>query len=150
MKSIALFVTLASVAACGISQNTTHLTDFFQNKVFSKDKRPVDGVLTEITITNVGSKKYNISLLTALVDRQTGKPSENLEILGTSLDCTFGDTIILCEKDDRPVDGVLTEVKLVKDATTWTATVRTALVNRQTGEPGEETKEIGSGLVEKK
>ncbi len=150
MKSIALFVTLSSVAACGISQNTTHLNNFFQTRVFSKDKRPVDGALTQITITNVGGKKYDVSLFTALVDRQTGKPSESLEILCTSLDCTFANTIILCEKDDRPVDGVLTEVKLVKDASTWTATVRTALVNRQTGEPGEETKELGSGLVEKK
>lgn len=151
MKSIALVLTLANLAACGTRPTSSPLSSAFQSRVFSHDGRPADGVLTEITIANqLGTKKFDISLLTAIVDRTTGKSLESTEVLGNSLDCIFNDAKITCQKDGRLADGILTEIKLIKESHEWTASIRTAFFDRQLGKEVDETKQIDSRLIEQK
>ena len=150
MKSIAIVLALTSFAACG-TQETSLLSSGSKSRVFSHDARPADGALTEITIASQkGTKKFDITLLTAIVDRRTGKPSEGTVVIGSSLDCTFMPTKIECSNDKRPADGALTEIKLVKDSKTWTASRRTVFFDRQSGKEVDETQIIESRLTEKK
>ena len=151
MRSIALLLTLSGLTACGTHESSSPLSSASKKRVFSHDGRPADGALTEITIANqMGTKKFDISLFTALVDRATGKSLESTEVLGNSLDCIFSDAKITCKKDGRPADGVLTEVKLIKKSNKWTASVRTAFFDRLLGKEVDETKEIDSRLMEQK
>jgi hypothetical protein len=150
MKSIAIVLALTSFAACG-TQESSLLSSGFKSRVFSHDARPADGALTEVTIASQkGTKKFDITLLTAIVDRRTGKPSEVTEVIGSSLDCTFKPTKIECRNDKRPADGVLTEITLIKDSNTWTASLRTVFFDRLKGKEIDETQIIETRLTERK
>ena len=111
MKMIALVLTLAGLNACGASQRSgSELAGTIQDRVFSRDQRPVDGFLTQITISNTGNSSFEVKLLQALVDRTTGAPAETTEVLGSKMKCAFSNEEILCSQDDRPVDGDLVEL----------------------------------------
>jgi hypothetical protein len=113
---------------------------------FSRDDRPLDGMLKEIKITPNGGKS-DLTLRTAFTDMRTGRSSDETKELGSGLDCSFADAAITCVRDDRPLDGILNEVKLVKDAAgNWTATQHTALVDMRTGQASDETKVLAEGL----
>ncbi|MCX6124226.1 MAG: hypothetical protein NTV34_05685 [Proteobacteria bacterium] len=116
-------------------------------RTFSRDSRPVDGDLKELKLVKVGSK-YDVTLRTALWDRVHGQAVDTTEKLGSGLECIFATDAISCERDDRPVDGMLTEVTLVNDRNQWSALLRTAFYDRSHGQAVDETKLLSSGLLE--
>jgi hypothetical protein len=116
-------------------------------RTFSHDHRPADGYLTELKLVKVGSK-YDVTLRTAFYDRIHGQAVDKTEVLGSALACTFAADAISCERDDRPVDGVLTEVKLVKDRHEWSASLRTAFYDRVHSQAVDKTKLLSVGLIE--
>jgi hypothetical protein len=124
------------------------LAGVIKDRVFSRDQRPVDGILTQITISNTGNSSFEVKLLRALVDRRTGAPSENTEFLGRKMKCAFSNAEILCSQDDRPVDGDLVELKLVSDSGKWNATLRRAFFDRRMGKVVDTTDSIASQMIE--
>ena len=115
-------------------------------RIFSRDNRPVDGDLKELKLVKVGSK-YDVTLRTAFYDRIHGQAVDTTEELGSGLACTFATDAISCERDDRRVDGVLTEVKLVNGRNQWSASLRTAFYDRIRGQAVDKTKLLSSGLL---
>lgn len=119
------------------------------SRTFSHDARLVDGALKELTIVKIGSN-YKVTLRTAFYDMRNGQRVDKTEELGSDLKCSFAATKITCMRDDRPVDGVLTEIKLINDHGEWTASLRKAFYDRINGKPSDETNVLVSGLTEKK
>ncbi len=120
-----------------------------QSRVFSRDQRPVDGALTELSLVPNGAL-YDAILRTVIVNRQTGEEGESKDTLGSRLDCTFTAEKINCQRDDRPVDGISTTVELTKEDGKWKATLSTALFDRSTGQEVKESKTIAELLTEAK
>jgi hypothetical protein len=149
MKMIALALTIAGLNACGAPQrNDSELAGVIKDRVFSRDQRPVDGILTQITISNTGNSSFEVKLLQALVDRTTGAPAETTEVLGSKMKCAFSNEEILCSQDDRPVDGDLVELKLVSESGKWNATLRRAFFDRRMGKVVDTTDSIASQMIE--
>jgi hypothetical protein len=115
--------------------------------VYAVDGRPVDGALTEITFT-LKDKTYEATLHTSFYDRIGGKEVSQTRSLGVGLDCTFDrfTAEASCSRDQRPVDGSLNEIKLVKSTI---GTDRFDATQSVTGArvPTTETKELGFGLA---
>ncbi|MEA2137270.1 MAG: hypothetical protein QOG56_420 [Solirubrobacteraceae bacterium] len=116
--------------------------------VFSRDDRPVDGQLLELTIASDDGAEFNAILHTAFVDRIAGREVEKTQELASGLRGTIADDEVRLSRDDRPADGVLKELVVVRNAEgTFDATLRTASFDRIDGTPTDETVEIGSGLT---
>jgi hypothetical protein len=150
MKLNAMVLTIAGLTACGTPQrNDSELAGVIQDRVFSRDQRPVDGSLTQITISNLGNNSFEAKRLTSVLDMVTGAPLESTEVLGSKMKCAFAASEILCSQDDRPVDGDLVELKLVSESGKWRATLRKSFFDRRTGMVVDKTETIGSQLSEK-
>ncbi|HEV7805831.1 MAG TPA: hypothetical protein VGO80_08435 [Solirubrobacteraceae bacterium] len=116
--------------------------------VFSRDDRPVDGQLLELTIASDDGTEFNATLRTAHFDRIAGREVEKTEELASGLSGTIADDEVRLSRDDRPADGVLKELVVVQNAEgTFDATLRTASFGQIGGTPTDETVEIGSGLT---
>lgn len=121
--------------------------------VFSRDDRPVDGVLKELTLSPKNGK-WDATLRTALYDRLAGHPVDTTDEIAFGLDCKL-EREITCRVDKRPVDGALTELKITQsdtpmgDDNTWIATLHTSIFDRMTGREVEKTTELASGLRRK-
>lgn len=143
-----------AVLAVGCGSSTSSLTkdaaaSADSARTFSRDDRPVDGYLKEIAIVKVGSE-YDVTLRTAYFDRMHGHAVDNTETIGSGLTCTFAADLVSCLRDDRPVDGMLTEITLVNGADQWSASQRTAYFDLMHGKAVDETKLLASGLSEVK
>ncbi len=115
---------------------------------FRRDDRPVDGELREITIAPDGESTYTATLHTAHQDRTSPQQIETTTVLASRLTCTISDELVSCSRDDRPVDGVLKELVVAKDAEgTYDATLRTAYFDRRAGVEVDETEDVGSDLT---
>jgi hypothetical protein len=117
--------------------------------VFSRDDRPVDGELRELTIcSSPDGDGFTATLRTAHFDRIAGQEVEQTEELATGLSGTITDTEVRQSRDDRPADGVLKELVVLQNAEgTFDATLRTAFFDQINGTETDETVEIGSGLT---
>jgi hypothetical protein len=115
--------------------------------VFSRDDRPVDGELRELTISpDAGG--FTATLRTAHFDRIAGQEVEQTDELATGLNGTITDTEVRLSRDDRPADGVLKELVVVQNAEgTFDTTLRTAFFDQINGAEVDETVEIGSGMT---
>ena len=88
--------------------------------IFSHDGRPYDGVLTEITFTQLPySQNFSATLRTAYFSRKEHTQIDHTELLAANLSCQFaGNTSDLmelnCSIDARPSDGALIEVIVQK------------------------------------
>lgn len=116
--------------------------------VFSRDDRPVDGELRELTIASDDGTEFTATLRTAHFDRIAGHEVEKTEELASGLSGTIADDEVRLSRDDRPADGVLKELVVVQNAEgTFDATLRTASFGQIGEPPTDETVEIGSGLT---
>lgn len=116
--------------------------------VFSRDDRPADGELRELTVASDDGTEFNATLRTAHFDRIAGREVEKTEELASGLSGTIADDEVRLSRDDRPADGVLKELVVLQNAEgTFDATLRTASFDRIDGTPIDETVKIGSGLT---
>jgi hypothetical protein len=116
--------------------------------IFSRDDRPVDGELRELTIASGDGAEFTATLRTAHFDRIAGREVEKTEELASGLTGTIADDEVRLSRDDRPADGVLKELVIIRNAEgTFDATLRTASFDQISGTPTDETVEIGSGLT---
>jgi hypothetical protein len=120
-----------------------------QELLFSRDARPVDGALNELHIVQNGHGTFDVSLRTAWFDRIAGQEVDETELVATDLDCAFElPDAVVCSRDDRPVDGALTVVEVLRDENDmWDATLRTAFFDRFKGVEVDETEELASDLA---
>lgn len=139
-KSLSLASFLLAVPAFATA-NPTSL-------IFSKDRRPVDGVLNEVIFSQDANGHYTVSFRLAGYNRVEGKPFEEVRVLGRDLKCSFTEELVSCSRDRRPVDGVLVEVKATRnnDNTDYTVTQRTAGYNRVRNEPFDHTVTFATDL----
>ena len=154
---IALASTVLSlVAACGSQASHSTLTQSNDIgaassqpsiMVFSKDMRPVDGKLEEVTVKKDEDGTYVVSLRTAFANRETGSMVEKTTVLVDGAKCSFDAYLVSCRKDLRPVDGALTEVNLVTASNGVTiAVLHKVIVDRENGQENESTTTIAKGL----
>lgn len=125
-----------------------------KSRVFRHDGRLADGALKELAIVNAGVRYdvYDVTLRTAFFDFSTGQEVDYTKTLGSNLSCQFAADAIVCQRDDRPVDGTLTKVILSydRDNREWSASLHKALFDRVSGQEVKETKQIASRLIEQK
>jgi hypothetical protein len=115
---------------------------------FSRDERPVDGELRELTISEEVGGTFTATLHTAHVDRIDGGSVEETTMLADRLTGTIGAAEVRLSHDDRPADGALKELVVLQNAEgTFDATLRTAFFDRIDGHEVEDTEAIGSGLT---
>ncbi len=118
--------------------------------VFALDSRLVDGDLKELSLAKDAGGKYTAALRTAFFDRLNGKAIDETTVIASGLACKIGPEAIVCAQDLRPVDGGLTEVKLVKAAGgAFDATLRTAYFDRIKHKEIDATKTLATGLLAK-
>lgn len=135
-----------TVLATGLSEyNSSDIPSNAAKRIFSVDRRPVDGALVEITLIEVGSE-YNVTRRRAV--NVFGDASDETDVIGELLTCNFAATTIFCSRDDRPSDGYLTEIKLIKSDDKWSATLRTAYYSQINGQSIDSTSNVGDSLTE--
>jgi hypothetical protein len=118
--------------------------------VFSRDDRPVDGELRELTIAEEAGETFSATLHTAHVDRTSGESVEKTTLLASGLSGTISDAEVRLSRDDRPADGALKELVVLQNAeSTFDATLRTVFFDRINGGEVDETEELGSGLTKR-
>lgn len=116
--------------------------------VFSRDDRPVDGELRELTIGEEVGGTFLATLHTAHVDRVNGGSVEETTLIADGLTGTIGDAEVRLSHDERPADGALKELVVVQNAEgTFDASLRTAFFDRINGHEVDSTEAIGSGLT---
>lgn len=114
--------------------------------LFRRDGRHVDGQLRELRIAAEGDAPTFIATLrTADIDRID---ADETEPLAAGLVCSITDAEVRCSRDDRPMDGQLMELVVVRAAgDTFDATLRTAFFDRINGIEVDKTVEIAAGLT---
>lgn len=130
MKSLLLAVTLmssVSVMACELK--------------FSRDDRPFDGALTELTIKKKDfAKGARVKLRSEWVSRMVGGVVHRVDFDQRGMDCVVnGESseldLVTCVRDDRPVDGAKVEVIIKKNENnTFDVTKITTILSRMSGE----------------
>jgi hypothetical protein len=116
--------------------------------LFSRDDRPADGELRELTVTPEDGPTFTATLHTAHFDRINGQEIDQTEQLASGLTCSITDAKVTCSRDDRPADGELKELVVSRNEEgTFDATLRTAFFDPVNGKETDETADIGAGLV---
>lgn len=165
MKKVALLLGALTLAACGAQQNNGSTVASARapsaaaakkTYLFSADARPVDGDLKEVKLVETSKDKWTATLRTAFYDRLNGKEVDETRQIASGMKCLFrqgfvpGLIKVECSRDQRPVDGDLKELTLVKTGGGLTpifdASERTAYYDRLNGKAIDETKAIASGL----
>lgn len=143
MKALlALALTLAPAAAIADPE-------FYR---FVRDDRPSDGALVEVMLSAAGETGFTATLHVESYDRRQRRKVADFRTLGEGLVCEIihdghGFHSAECDRDDRPVDGILTELKVVRGADRlYTVTLRTAYVDREQGREVVRDETIGQGL----
>jgi hypothetical protein len=167
MKLSYLALTLIGLGGCtnGITTSQSQATNAqgLENLVFSRDLRPVDGALTEITINKNSQGKYDATLTNTYAGGSGA--NQETETIATGMDCTFDQKEpgileradagpkdyllgLTCIVDKRPSDGEKKELTLVKDTTgnTFKATLASSFFDRRSGNEASESKELASRL----
>jgi hypothetical protein len=129
---------------------------------FSKDNRPSDGSLKELSIVANDGHNLNsssVSLKEVYYSRRNAQVITNILFDNRSLSClkTFTtrsrDTIkrIVCSRDDRPVDGALRKLTvLLNNSGTYNVSLFTSYFSR-TGQGNiESTKDLAYNLIYRK
>jgi hypothetical protein len=113
-----------------------------EKTLFVRDLRATDGPLTEIAIIKTENGIYSATFTVTSAGR--GGNHQDQKLLGEGMACNFSKdgagaiSQVLCEVDERPVDGTLQELTIKRqDNGLYSASHRTAWVDFQTGEPGE-------------
>ena len=124
MKSSALFsLAFLALSACGTQSgvSSTNAVKAAKVLVFSRDARPVDGALKEITMRERADGRFDVSLRTAFYDRLGGREVDETKTLVEGARCKIARNVV-CSRDDRPVDGLLKEIVLTKNGNAFDAT----------------------------
>lgn len=130
MKSLLLMVALfssISVIACELK--------------FSRDDRPFDGALTELTIKKKDfAQGARVKLRSEWVSRMAGGVVHRVDFDQRGMECVVsGESsevdLVTCVRDDRPVDGAKVEVIIKKnERQTFDVTKITTILSRMFGE----------------
>ena len=154
MRAKVLFLSISMLSiifACGRQSDSALKTsdaNAAESLVFKRDDRPVDGALIEITLKKLTTGKYEGKLKSARWNWQTGSTAEDVRELGGDLTCKISDDSTTCFADRRPVDGVLTELKIFKNSSgSYDATLRTAGFDRRIGQSFDKTETIAERLA---
>lgn len=136
-----------AVLVCSFATHAIAGTASGDTFVFSRDDRPVDGLLTEINLVKTTDGLFTATLHRAWVDMTTGKAGEESKVLGDTLACVIQASVVRCQKDDRPVDGELVELTLTADRQDrYSAVLHEAYVDMITGLSRENTTLLADGL----
>ena len=125
------------------------------NIIFERDDRPVDGVLVRIEFNQTIENQYDVTLTKSRYNRPLGKEVITTGDIANGIPCTISTPIksIVCEMDDRPVDGVFT--KITAKATkirnrrgqrTFDVTLESKFYDRINGREVSKISEIGKSL----
>ncbi|MFP5491766.1 MAG: hypothetical protein ACLGG0_09700 [Bacteriovoracia bacterium] len=130
MKSLLLAITLMSTVpaiACELK--------------FSRDDRPFDGALTELTIKKKDfAKGARVKLRSEWVSRMVGGVVHRVDFDQRGMECVVtGENsqvdLVSCVRDDRPVDGAKVEIIIKKnERETFDVTKITTILSRMSGE----------------
>lgn len=130
MKSLLIAVTLMSTVSA-----------FACELKFSRDDRPFDGALTELTIKKKDfAKGARVKLRSEWVSRMVGGVVHRVDFDQRGMDCVVnGESseldLVTCVRDDRPVDGAKVEVIIKKNENnTFDVTKITTILSRMSGE----------------
>ena len=169
MKKSILTLLIIILAACsrfGVTESDPLLapTDAKRSSlVFSRDLRPIDGALVEMTLENDALGKYNANLIKTFAD-QAGSKKQS-EKLASNLECSFSKeepsilarvdekpidrlTKIICVSDQRPADGELKELTFEKvSGSLFSVSLRTAYFDRISGKQVDTTTVLESALM---
>jgi hypothetical protein len=120
---------------------------------FVRDDRPSDGALVEVMLSSAGEGAGFVSTYrTATYSRVERREVETFRLVGSDLACEFrndskGLVSANCSHDDRPLDGALVELKVIRTADgLFEATARLAYYDQQAGTEVDRTETLGSGL----
>jgi hypothetical protein len=125
-----------------------------KNFIFSRDDRPVDGLLEELTLSKISKKEnlYSANFKTEFINRHTGKAEQDIENISASFPCSFkykenSIAEITCVADDRMVDGALVELIIkLNDHSTYNVVLHTNFYDRINHKEADEVKTIASEL----
>lgn len=130
MKSLLLAITLMSTVsaiACELK--------------FSRDDRPFDGALTELTIKNKDfARGARVKLRSEWVSRMVGGVVHRVDFDQRGMECVVtGENsqvdLVSCVRDDHPVDGAKVEIIIKKnERETFDVTKITTILSRMSGE----------------
>ena len=139
-------------ASCGSRSSSSSLLDTPSGNqpakmIFTEDKRPVDGALTEILLEKSAAKKYDLTITRKIVSRSTGAEGSVTIKEVPDMSCEFSTKLIFCAVDKRTVDGALHELSIVKNNDTYSAKLRTVIVSRQDGQSYDTTTDIANELI---
>jgi len=123
---------------------------------FSRDDRPADGLLKELTIKSVDVRNSSrVKFRTAWVNRMSGVSTEKIDFDLTGMDCFqvgVGEQldIVNCNRDERPLDGAKIEVIVKRNNhNTFDVVKTTTIISRMTGEQLTETEIMATDLRKK-
>ncbi len=155
MKKFSLGLLMVVATACGSAQHASHSVPMGDSMnpaelVFSEDRRPADGALTEISLVRNAEGQYDATMRRVFVDMRTGQEVEQSEVLGKNLVCEFAAVAISCSKDLRPVDGALTVLTISQSADVYVATLRHAFFDRINGHMVDNTEVLADNLTQQK
>ena len=123
---------------------------FAKDLVFSRDDRPVDGILTEISIKDNSIGRSVVSLKTAYYDRINGRTVEETDLIGSDMECVIKrkEKIlkVTCLEDKRPADGPLLELKIEINQDRTYAAVLVETVNLMDGQTLSYSADLARGL----
>lgn len=157
MKMPVLALLTFVLAACGSEQSASTAKDTtvqsqeavavqVQELVFSRDMRPVDGVLTELAFKKSDQNLYTATLRRA-ASYMDGGESDTTDTLATALECVQTGADFFCSRDSRPSDGYLVELTMTKNSSgRYDVTQRTAYYDLLAGEDVDFSDTIASGL----
>jgi hypothetical protein len=151
MKTILFAATALLVSAtAGAAQATTEDGPFvYDELVFSADHRPVDGAFYQIVFTGTPEGTYRVTWHSEYYDRLAGRVVVEDRELADGITCTIQRHSVRCVDDQRPTDGALREVELVRDelfGEGLRGTFRTTYYDRRKGREIREELLLGHGL----
>lgn len=155
MKKLSLGLLTVLATACGSAQHASQSVAKGDSVnpaelVFSEDRRPADGALTEISLIRNTEGQYDATMRRVFVDMRTGQEVERSEVLGKNLACEFAAVAISCSKDLRPVDGALTVLTISQSGDVYVATLRHAFYDRINGQTVDNTEVLADNLTQQR
>lgn len=161
MRNIIFGIGLGVLSAC-TAGTAVELTDglpqwgVVTSVTFTRDDRPADGSLVQLTLTRNPGGKYDANKRT-VTSRLAGQTQDTTELLGTNLECqnsrAQADSLnsVYCKVDTRPVDGPMIELFFEpRRSSPATATFNARMILTPSGfggDPTPRTMQFGEGFT---
>lgn len=163
MKSFGLFsaAIMFSVVACASQKHDSNsevasavAAQAPKTLTLSRDDRPVDGALKEVSFTQGEGGKYTVTSHENYYDRLGGREVDTTLSIVEQANCTFKRhsvsteiRSIKCERDMRPVDGALITVEVTKNSDGYAAKMTSKYYDRIKRKEVKKTQALGDRLA---